>query len=385
LTQSGYVTVERAEAWEAVPQVSGSGKGAKAASEARPGYDADIPACVNFVATPSLVVTSVSLCLTPLLGLRADAVIGLPDFWKERVGPEDWPLFQSKLMELESSGAVSFIHRVVDGFGLPVWVAHSLCRVEVDGAISIRGRLLPVHGGSRLLALDQDTVARFIHKLGNHFQLLNLALNALKKPRPDSREIEILEETLDKVIDLTRIFSECNQTPSLASDVRLLEVMQAATESRVSHFAAAGVRLLTNFVGIPEDAIIASDPYLLETALGYILQNSLEAIRGGGNVEVGVCLMPDTQRGTARIYVRDNGCGIAARELEQVMLPFFSTKKGHDGLGLTVASRYVELHGGTLRISSREGIGTEAEILLPLGRTGGNRQTDTGSIEEALG
>jgi signal transduction histidine kinase len=343
---------------------------AKVGTEARQGHEGHIPACVNFVAKPSLEIISVSESLTSLLGLGKDAVVERPEFWEKRVAVEDWQLFQSKLMELENTGTVSFIHRIVDGFGLPVWLAHSLRRVKIDGAILVHGRLVPVHGGPRVLALDQDTVARFIHKLGNHFQLLNLAVNALKKPLPDSREIEILEETLDKAIDLTRIFSECNQTPSLTSDVRLLEVVQAATESRVSHFANAGVRLQTNFENVPEDATVASDPYLLETALGHILQNSLEAIRDGGNVQVGVCLMPDPRRGTARIYVRDSGCGIAARELEQVMLPFFSTKKGHDGLGLTVASRYVELHGGTLRISSREGVGTEAEIVLPMGRSG---------------
>jgi signal transduction histidine kinase len=105
---------------------------------------------------------------------------------------------------------------------------------------------------------------------------------------------------------------------------------------------------------------------LLETALGHILQNALEAIRGSGNVQVGVCLAPDKLRGAARIYVRDTGCGIPAREVHQVTLPFFSTKKGHDGLGLTVASRYIELHGGVLRINSREGAGTEAEVLLPM-------------------
>jgi signal transduction histidine kinase len=274
-------------------------------------------------------------------------------------------------MELESGGAVSFVHRVTDGFGLPVWLTHSLRRVEPDGEILLHGCLVPIRGDSRLLALDQDFIARFIHKLGNHFQLLNLAVNTLKKSLPNSRENEIIEETLDKAIELTKIFSDCNQTLSLASNVQFLEVMSAATESRVSQFAAAGVRLHINFEEIPADATIASDAYLLETALGHILQNALEAIHDGGHVQVGVCLAPDKLRGVARIYIRDTGCGIPDRELHHVTLPFFSTKKGHDGLGLTVASRYIELHGGTLRISSREGMGTEAEILLPMEPTKG--------------
>jgi signal transduction histidine kinase len=356
---------EPKESWEAAPR---SVLESEARTNARLKGAAAFAGCVMYVAKPSLNVISVSESVSDLLGLAGDAVVGRPQFWHERVAAEDWPLFQRKLIELEVSDGVSFMHRITDGFGFPIWLTHSLRRVERGGEISLHGCLVPINGGSRLLALDQDVVARFIHKLGNHFQLLNLAVNTLKKSLADSRESEIIEETLDKAIDLTRVFSDCNQTPSLSSNVPLLEVMKAATESRVSQFAAAGVRLQIDFEGISADATIASDPYLLETALGHILQNALEAIRGNGKVQVGVCLAPDRLRGPARIYVRDTGCGISAREVHQVTLPFFSTKKGHDGLGLTVASRYIELHGGVLRINSREGVGTEVEILLPMER-----------------
>lgn len=331
--------------------------------------------CVIFQARPSLEITSVSVSVTHLLGLKIDAVIGRPQFWQERVAPEDWPLFQEMLVELEIRGAVSFVHRIADVLGLPIWFTHSLRKITRQGETCLYGCLVPIQGRSRIFALNPDTVARFIHKLGNHFQLLNLVASSLKKALPDSREHEILDQTLDNAIDLTRIFSDCNQVPSLTSDVQLLEVVKAATGSRASQFAAAGVRLGVNFAEIPEDVTVASDPYLLETALGHILQNALEAISGPGNVQVGGCLVSSGQRGAARIYVRDSGCGIPTRELPQVTVPFFSTKKGHDGLGLTLASRFIDFHGGTLCIRSGEGAGTEVEILLPM-----ERQSDIFSL-----
>ena len=334
----------------------------------RSGNVANLSPRVIFEAKPSLEIISVSESVTDLLGLNHDAVIGRPQFWQERVAAEDWAIFQENVSELESRGAVSFIHRVADVFDVPVWVTHSLRKVERNGETSVHGCLVPIYGGPRIHALDQEIVGRFIHKLGNHFQLLNLVVSSMKKSLPDSRENEILQETLDKAIDLTRIFSDCNQTPSLVSDVQLLDVIKAAAESRISQFAATGVRLVMNFEEIPDDATIACDRYLLETALGHILQNAFEAIGGTGKVQVGGCLIPAGPRGVARIYIRDTGCGIPAREVPKVTLPFFSTKKGHDGLGLTVASRFIELHGGTLRIKSAEGTGTEAEILLPMER-----------------
>ena len=366
--QWGHAAEVTAGSWEAAKPDSLSVMESEAGTGERSNDNSDFPPCVIFEAKPSLEIISVSKNVTDLLGLNNEAVIGRPQFWQERVAPQDWPLFQQKLSELESRGAASFIHRIADVFGLPIWFTHTLQKVERKGEASVHGCLIPIYGEPRILALDQETVARFIHKLGNHFQLLNLVVNSLKKSLPDSRENELLQETLDKAIDLTRIFSDCNQTPSLASQVQLLEVMKAAAESRVSQFAANGVRLKMNFEEIPDDATIASDQFLLETTLGHILQNALEAVGGTGNVEVGGYLIPDGLRGVARIYVRDTGCGIPAREMQQVTLPFFSTKKGHDGMGLTVASRFIELHGGTLRIKSGEGVGTEVEILLPIER-----------------
>jgi signal transduction histidine kinase len=364
--QSSHAGDEPTEPCDAATSPSGSALRLDMQNRSESRESADFPISVQFTAKPSLEIVSVAESVTALLGFSAAAVVGRPEFWQESVDARDWALFQKQVSELERSGAVSFMHRIIDGFGLPVWLSHRLRRVERDGDVLVDGCLVPIQAGICLTALDQDVVARFIHKLGNHFQLLNLAVNALKKSLPDCRENDILEESLDKAIDLTKIFSDCNQSPSLSSNVQLLEVLRGATGGRVSQFAAAGVRLETHFEEVPENARIASDPYLLETALGHILQNALEAIEDGGSVQVGVRLMPDSLGGVARIYVRDSGCGIPAGDVAQVTLPFYSTKKGHDGLGLTVASRYIELHGGTLRISSREGVGTEAEVLIPM-------------------
>jgi Histidine kinase-, DNA gyrase B-, and HSP90-like ATPase len=328
----------------------------------------DFPPCVIFEANPSLEVISISENVSELFGVNIEVVIGRPQFWRERVAAEDWSLFQEKLCELEKHGSVSFIHRIADGSGLPVWLVNSLRSVNRDSVTSIFGCLVPIYGETRILGLDQETVGRFIHKLGNHFQLLNLVVNSLKNSLPRSRESEVLQETLDKLIDLTRNFSDCNQSPSLTSKVQLLEVIKAAAEGHISGFAANGVQLQIDFKGIPDDAMIASDPYQLDTALDHILQNAGEATIATGTVEIGGRLITYGPRDVARLYIRDTGCGIPAREVNQVTLPFFSTKKGHDGLGLTMASRFIEMHGGALRIESREGAGTEVEILLPVER-----------------
>ena len=326
----------------------------------------DLP-CVLFEAKPSLEIVSVSDSVTNLLGMNWMSVVHQPRFFHERVAAEHRSLFQEKLEELEHSGSVSFCHRFLQGSGLPVWVSHSLRKIDCNGETVIRGCLVPISGTSRLFSLEQEVVSRFIHKLGNQFQLLNLVVASLENSLPKSRESEVLQEALDKAIELTRVLSDCNQIPSWVSEVQLLEVMRAAAESRFNEFAAMGVRLQTNFKGIPDDATVLSSPYLLDTAFGHILQNALEATSSGGTVEFGGLEFNASPK-VASLYVKDNGCGIPASEQDQVFLPFFTTKKGRDGLGLTVAWRFVEIHGGALQIKSLEGEGTEIAILLPLER-----------------
>jgi polar amino acid transport system substrate-binding protein len=93
--------------------------------------------------------------------------------------------------------------------------------------------------------------------------------------------------------------------------------------------------------------------------------------------------LPDTQRGiflstsydekgqVIVVSVRDEGTGIPPDILPHIAEPFFTTKHGFGslGLGLSISSRIVKEHGGTLNFTSKQGKGTIAEILLPVPKT----------------
>ena len=69
--------------------------------------------------------------------------------------------------------------------------------------------------------------------------------------------------------------------------------------------------------------------------------------------------------GMATVSVRDRGPGIADADLPQIFEPFFTRRERGTGLGLAVARRLVELHGGTIRAGNAPDGGAELSFALP--------------------
>jgi two-component system nitrogen regulation sensor histidine kinase NtrY len=115
----------------------------------------------------------------------------------------------------------------------------------------------------------------------------------------------------------------------------------------------------------PVALTLDADPELLEQALINLLKNALEAVRGrpGAAVRLGVRL----DEGQAALIVEDNGPGLPAGDPEAVFVPFFTTKPGGSGVGLTLARQIALTHSGRLEHQARDGGGTVFRLVLPYG------------------
>jgi len=109
------------------------------------------------------------------------------------------------------------------------------------------------------------------------------------------------------------------------------------------------------------DGTIAADPDLLRAAVLNLMLNAAQALNGRGAVDV----TADRCNGSWTIEVRDSGPGIPAELRDEVLEPFFTTKSRGGGLGLPIAKRVAEMHGGTLTLTCPESGGTSVVITLP--------------------
>jgi signal transduction histidine kinase len=111
-----------------------------------------------------------------------------------------------------------------------------------------------------------------------------------------------------------------------------------------------------------EDVWLPIDEQLVQLALSNLILNAAQAMNGAGMITIGV----DQAGGTCRIRIRDSGPGIPPEVKQKMFDAFFTTKTRGTGLGLPIAKRAVERHGGALTIESTLGRGTTATVALPL-------------------
>jgi two-component system cell cycle sensor histidine kinase PleC len=118
----------------------------------------------------------------------------------------------------------------------------------------------------------------------------------------------------------------------------------------------------------PEDITVPADERAIHQILVNLLQNATKFTQEGG------CITVRTRQAgqSINIYVEDNGIGIPEHALQKLGRPFeqveteFSKSYKGSGLGLAIARSLAELHGGSLRIKSQEGVGTIVLVHLPL-------------------
>jgi len=108
---------------------------------------------------------------------------------------------------------------------------------------------------------------------------------------------------------------------------------------------------------------ILADASQLEQAFANLIRNAFEAIPRAGEVTVA----SERGRDGVIVTISDTGRGIEPEQLARIFDPFFSTKSGGTGIGLTVAAKIVDDHGGRILIGSEPGKGTHARVRLPLG------------------
>lgn len=222
--------------------------------------------------------------------------------------------------------------------------------------------------GQRLLAWAE--MARIIaHEIKNPLTPIRLSAEHMREVyrRDPERFSEVFERctanVLTQVEELRSIASDFSTYSALLRiDPQPGDLEETLGELVEGYQAAPPVGVTVRFESAgPLPARF--DAKLLSRAVRNLIENALRASSGGGEVEVRL----EAEGDIARLFVLDQGPGVRpAENLPRIFDPYFSTHDTGTGLGLPIARRIVEEHGGSITARNREERGLEVVITLPL-------------------
>jgi len=188
----------------------------------------------------------------------------------------------------------------------------------------------------------------------------SLELSATQK-----EDFEVISEEIRHIDNIVRSFLEFSRPPKLKMQkVSLSDVVDNALQLLRHRLDSYNVEVkLKRQRRLPK---VWADPEQLKEVLVNLIVNACEAMAKGGSIviheEEGLV---ENSRQSLIVRLSDDGPGVPKSIQEKVFQPFFSTKEEGTGLGLTIAARIVNEHGGRLDLKSRKGEGTTFIINLP--------------------
>ena len=219
------------------------------------------------------------------------------------------------------------------------------------------------------LASLGELAAGLAHELNNpltgvlgftHFLLKNPAIQP--ELREDLQRIDLEARRCARIVKNLQLFARQGK-PKFGS-VNLKDVVDGVLGIARYNLVSRGIDLNCR---ICEPApTIFGDSSLLQQVLTHLFSNAKDALEGRPEKNIFLEVSEDGDKAVVRM--RDNGCGIPKAVFEKVFNPFFTTKPVGQGTGLGLSSSYgiVKQHGGSMKIDSVEGQGTEVTVVLPL-------------------
>jgi two-component system sensor histidine kinase HydH len=241
--------------------------------------------------------------------------------------------------------------------------------VEVDGApgaVAVFRELSDVELSRREREERQrweelaQSARSFVHEVRNPLTAIGAAAQVIA--REDCERVQRLrlakaiEGESTRVAGLVAEYVERRELPMARMHVDVPGLFSEVVEVNLLHSPARDRVFIECEAALPP---VKMDGARLKQVVLNLVLNAVKATEGGGEIR----LLARGDAGGVALRVADTGCGIAVTDLPRIFEESFSTRGG--GLGLPIARRIVEAHGGAIRVESTPGQGTTFTVWLP--------------------
>ena len=208
------------------------------------------------------------------------------------------------------------------------------------------------------------------HEIRNPLNAMGMGLQRLKReflPQEDSKREEYLSFTEVILKEIRRVNEIIEQFLTLSRPFQLdlkLSSLVTLLRNLITLFQeeASSLRIILQTDWKDDLPQIKMDSEKLTQALINIMKNGMQAMEKGGVLRIETHSLKDH----VSVVISDSGAGIPPDQMEKIFNYYYTTKEKGVGLGLPIAHRIIEAHGGQLTVESKVGAGTKVTITLPI-------------------
>ena len=226
----------------------------------------------------------------------------------------------------------------------------------------------------KLAALGQ-LAAGIAHEIRNPLTSINILIHSLREKPSDEEvhreDLRVIEEEIHRINEIVDQFLRfAKPAPPLLQEADLVSLFEETLQLLKPQIEKQRITVQKEFNALPSTVL---DREQMKQVVLNLLLNALQAMSGGGLLRLSGQVLEDNR--WIQLSVQDTGVGIPPEDMNKLFDPFFSTKEGGVGLGLSIAHRIIDQHRGKIQIESTPGQGTLFTLWLPISRgvNDGNR------------
>lgn len=229
---------------------------------------------------------------------------------------------------------------------------------------------------SELLELNRDIEAivsertrvemalRFAHDIRNPSMIIGGLVRRMKKNFPEgSPELKRISQIQDQVEKLESLVGRLDLSREKGAWKFSVLDLNALVEEALDAVRGEAERkdIFIFLDRSPSTLTFQGNRHLVKIALMHVLRNAIEVCGSGDTIQI----VTEAGEKSVAVRIEDNGPGIPQEMVEHIFEPFFSTREGTTGIGLSYVKQIIEDHNGTIQLASRKDTGTSVLISFP--------------------
>ncbi len=235
----------------------------------------------------------------------------------------------------------------------------------ISNAITIAKDILNLHSNLKEFEKEKEiksSLFKITHEIKNPIAVVKGYIDMFDPSDKikSKRYINIMKSEIDRTLNLLTDFSEFSKIKVNKENIDINILIDDVKEVLIPFFKAKNVNF---YFEVEDEEVIPIDYLRMKQVIINIIKNAVEACSPNIGI-VSTTVFKDTE--SLYIYVKDNGCGMNKDVMDNILVPFYTTKEKGTGLGVSLSKEIVEAHKGNISYTSTYQKGTVCKISLPL-------------------